>query len=211
VLLLAACASEPTKPGTYTVKRGDTLYAIARHQRVNYQDLARWNGIGRDYTIYPGQVLKLQPARSAGTAPPKPSTTTPSPPRQPPIPPASALKWQWPVSSGTAALTSRPNGGYGLTIGGRIGDEIHSAGDGNVVYTGSGLLGYGQLLIIRHNDAYLSAYGHTQSILVHEGETVRGGQRVATMGTGPKGDPQLYFEIRVNGSPINPLPLLPRR
>ena len=108
-------------------------------------------------------------------------------------------------------LTTRPNGGYGLTLDGRLGDDVHAAGDGNVVYTGSGLLGYGQLLIIKHNDAYLSAYGHTQSILVHEGDAVRAGQKVATMGAGPKGDALLYFEIRVNGSPVNPLPLLPSR
>ena len=201
-LLLAACASEPTRPATYTVKRGDTLYAIAFRHRVNYQDLARWNRVGRDYTIYPGQVLKLNGGSSAvAHTIPKPAPTSKASPAQ-----VQALRWQWPVQQGAATLTSRPNGGYGLTIAGRLGDEIRSAGDGSVVYTGSGLLGYGQLLIIKHGDAYLSAYGHTQSILVREGDAVRSGQRVATMGTGPKGEPLLYFEIRVNGAPVNPLP-----
>jgi lipoprotein NlpD len=214
--LLASCGSEPVRPGTYTVKRGDTLYAIAFKHRLDYRELARWNRIGRDYTIYPGQVLKLASgvtgsSVSASTTRAPPGTKTPSATQPSPPPPRVMPAWQWPVRGGMPTLTSRPNGGYGLTIGGRLGDEIRSAGDGSVVYTGSGLLGYGQLLIIKHGDSYLSAYGHTQSIQVREGEAVRGGQQVATMGNGPKGEPLLYFEIRVNGAPVNPLPLLPQR
>lgn len=121
------------------------------------------------------------------------------------------MQWQWPVNSGAATLTSRPNGGEGLTIAGRLGDEIRSAGAGRVVYTGSGLLGYGQLIIVKHSETYLSAYGHLQSVLTKEGETVVAGQRIATMGAGPQGSPMLYFEIRINGSPRNPLVLLPQR
>ena len=98
-----------------------------------------------------------------------------------------------------------------MTIAGRRGDEVRAAGAGRVVYTGSGLLGYGQLIIVKHNDTYLSAYGHADAVAVREGQTVTAGQRIASMGTGPQGDPLLYFEIRVNGSPSNPLPLLPSR
>lgn len=108
-------------------------------------------------------------------------------------------------------LTTRPNGGQGLTINGQLGQEIRAAGPGRVVYSGSGLLGYGQLVIIKHNDTYLSAYGHTQEVIVREGDDVSGGQRVATMGPGPQGAPMLYFEIRTNGTPGNPLLLLPPR
>lgn len=115
------------------------------------------------------------------------------------------------MSGGAATLTTRPNGGQGLTIEGRLGDEIRAAGAGRVVYTGSGLLGYGQLVIIKHNEAYLSAYGHTQSVSISEGDTVVAGQRIATMGAGPQGAAILYFEIRVNGAPGNPLTYLPRR
>ena len=121
------------------------------------------------------------------------------------------MQWQWPVSGGTATLTSRPNGGQGLTISGRLGEEIRAAGAGRVVYTGSGLLGYGQLVIIKHNETYLSAYGHTQSVAIREGDAVAAGQRIATMGAGPQGTPMLYFEIRINGTPGNPLSLLPQR
>ena len=94
---------------------------------------------------------------------------------------------------------------------GQLGQQIRAAADGNVVYIGSGLLGYGQLVIIKHNDTYLSAYGHTQSVTVHEGEQIRAGQPIATMGEGPGQLPMLYFEIRVEGKPTDPLRFLPTR
>jgi lipoprotein NlpD len=217
--LLAACSSSPSRPDTYTVKRGDTVYAIAFRYKLDYNELARWNGIGRDYLIHPGQVLRLQPPRGsvAKSSPsPRPRTsragTAPVPtPSLPPQPVGPPVPWQWPVDTGIPLLTTRPNGGQGLTINGQLGQEIRAAGPGRVVYSGSGLLGYGQLVIIKHNDTYLSAYGHTQEVIVHEGEDVNAGQRVATMGPGPQGAPMLYFEIRTNGTPGNPLLLLPPR
>jgi lipoprotein NlpD len=260
--LLAGCASNSDRAaksdraegaGTYTVKRGDTLSAIARRYKLDYKELARWNRIDRNYVIHPGQTLRLSaPTRSASTrsgstaparapAPksvprktfgpkaatvasrpskarptakpkpnPKPAPAAP-PPRQSVVPAGPPVKWQWPVSDGTATLTSRPNGGHGLTIVGTLGEDIRSAGSGRVVYTGSGLLGYGQLIIIKHNESYLSAYGHLQSVAIEEGDSVAAGQRIATMGNGPQGSPLLYFEIRVNGTPKNPLALLPQR
>jgi lipoprotein NlpD len=207
--LLASCSSTPERGGTYTVKRGDTLSTIAGRHKLDWQDLARWNGIGRDYVIHPGQVLKLQPSKR-GTAQARSSSSSPA--RQAKSPPIAApVQWQWPVADGAATLTSRPNGGQGLTVSGRLGDEIHAAAAGRVVYTGSGLLGYGQLVILKHNETYLSAYGHTQSVAVREGDDVAVGQRIATMGAGPQGDAMLYFEIRINGTPGNPLSFLPRR
>jgi lipoprotein NlpD len=218
--LLAACSSSPSRPDTYTVKRGDTVYAIAFRYKLDYNELARWNGIGRDYLIHPGQVLRLQPPRgsvaksSPSTGPrtaPRAGAARVPPPSLPPQPVGPPVPWQWPVDTGIPLLTTRPNGGQGLTINGQLGQEIRAAGPGRVVYSGSGLLGYGQLVIIKHNDTYLSAYGHTQEVIVHEGEDVNAGQRVATMGPGPQGAPMLYFEIRTNGTPGNPLLLLPPR
>ncbi len=124
---------------------------------------------------------------------------------------APSPQWQWPVAGGNATLTSRPNGGQGLTVSGRLGEDVRAAAAGRVVYTGTGLLGYGQLVILKHNETYLSAYGHTQSVAVREGDAVVAGQRIATMGAGPQGDAMLYFEIRVNGTPGNPLSFLPKR
>jgi lipoprotein NlpD len=157
--------------------------------------------------IHPGQVLKLYPSRGAQAAA-RPASVSPARQTAPTAPP---LQWQWPVAGGTATLTSRPNGGTGLTVSGHLGEDIRAAAAGHVVYTGSGLLGYGQLVILKHNATYLSAYGHTQSVAVHEGDAVAAGQRIATMGAGPNGDAMLYFEIRINGTPGNPLTFLPKR
>ena len=238
-LLFTGCASEPprpVRPATYTVKAGDTLYAIALRLRLDYRELARWNGIDGKYLIRPGQVLRLQPGSATiAAAPARPAPVTPLPkvmtrpapaavPRAmpvpspaapplplPPAPPVVAVRWQWPVDGGVAALTTRPNGGQGLTISGELGQPVLAAADGKVVYSGTGLLGYGQLLIIKHNESYLTAYGHIESLVVGEGDAVSAGQRVAAMGAGPQGAPVLYFEIRLNGTPGNPLLLLPQR
>jgi lipoprotein NlpD len=212
--VLTACASTPNRPATYTVKRGDTLYAIAWRHKLNYQDIARWNGIGRGYVIHPGQKLRLYASTPSGkgrAAAPRSVARAPAHPPKTAVPTGPPLRWQWPVTGGTATVTSRPNGGYGLTIGGKLGDEVRAAADGRVVYTGSGLLGYGQLVIVKHNETYLSAYGHTQAVAVREGQLIKAGQRVATMGAGPQGTPTLYFEIRINGSPSDPMKLLPQR
>lgn len=206
-VLLASCSSTPESRDTYTVKRGDTLSAIASRHKLDWQDVARWNGIGRDYVIHPGQVLKLYPSRGRAAPMGSPARQT----ARASAPSAAPVRWQWPVNGGTATLTSRPNGGQGLTVSGQLGEEIHAAAAGRVVYTGSGLLGYGQLVILKHNETYLSAYGHTQSVAVREGDAVAAGQRIATMGAGPQGDALLYFEIRINGTPSNPLTFLPRR
>ena len=105
----------------------------------------------------------------------------------------------------------RPGTGTGVLIGGRQGQSVRAAAAGRVVYSGSGLIGYGQLIIVKHNDTYLSAYGHNASLLVKEGETVERGQRIATMGEGPGREPRLHFEIRQNGKPVDPRDYLPAR
>ena len=210
---LGGCGTSPPRPATHVVKQGDTLYSIAWRHGLDYRDVAQWNGIGRDYRIYPGQVLRLYPSpsgRSAATAArPASPTARSSPPVTTPTTPMARFAWSWPTQGGAYTVTDRPNGGQGLTINGRVGQGIHAAGPGRVVYTGSGLLGYGQLVIIKHDDVYLSAYGHTQSVAVREGEDVRAGQQIATMGEGPGQKPMLYFEIRVNGRPTDPLRFLP--
>lgn len=205
-LLLIACGTQPIGSGTYTVRSGDTLYSIAMRHGVAVRELARLNNIGNDYRIHPGQVLRLSktvaPARPA-----TPGTTTATRPAV--VAPYSNIKWSWPALSPDFAATTRPNGGVGLVINGRNGQDIITAATGRVVYTGSGLLGYGQLIIVKHDDVYLSAYGHLGSVLVREGEQLAAGQKIATMGNGPAGGAMLYFEIRVNGQPTDPLRLLP--
>lgn len=205
-LVLTGCGSSPVRaPSTYTVKRGDTLYSIAWRHGLDYREVARWNGIGGDYLIRPGQVLYLVPSNRTARAPASPSVAS----NPAAVPRAATVRWSWPASDVEVKRTQRPNRGEGLTLTGKLGQEIRAAADGNVVYVGSGLLGYGQLVIIKHNDTYLSAYAHTQAVLVREGQQARLGQSIATMGEGPGQQPMLYFEIRVNGLPADPLRFLP--
>ena len=110
-----------------------------------------------------------------------------------------------------AGSVRQPQGGVGLTIAGVAGQEVRAAAAGRVVYTGAGLRAYGQLVIIKHDEAWLSAYGYNRELFVAEGETVRAGQRIAAMGLGPGQQAQLYFEIRLNGRPVDPAGQLPPR
>ena len=99
----------------------------------------------------------------------------------------------------------------GIGITGERGQAVRAAGGGKVVYSGNGLIGYGNLIILKHNETYLSAYAHSLKVLVKEGQTVKQGQKVATMGLNENGTPMLHFEIRRNGKPVNPVGYLPRR
>lgn len=192
----------------HIVRSGETLYTIAWRYGKDHRDLARWNRLGDGSLIYPGQVIRLTPppgVRSASASRPS-ASTAPAPKRTPPKAPSDPPpSWVWPTRGRVVAdFGARPGSGTGVLIGGRLGQPVVSAADGRVVYSGSGLMGYGRLIIIKHNETFLSAYGHNASLLVREGETVRRGQRIATMGEGPGQEPRLHFEIRRNGVPVDP-------
>ena len=322
-LFLAACSSSPPAPvvdmsttaepatddaaarkaasagATYRVVRGDTLYAIAFRNGVDYRELASWNGIEPPYRIYVGQELRLgppggetskvattvaaAPARTPATSAPRsaapaendkpvassgamfedvPATTplpapaqasVPAPASHPastdappqaaapplvastppktavaespvkPAPPpkaseegavngAGGLNWRWPgkgplIGNFVAGDQTR----QGIDIGGTAGDPVLAAADGEVVYSGNGLLGYGELIIVKHNTSFLSAYGHNRKRLVQEGERIKSGQQIAEMGSSASARDELHFEIRKNGKPVNPLDYLPSR
>lgn len=204
--MLAACGTDPVRSSaTYTVKAGDTLFSIARRHGMEYQELAKLNEIGKDFRIYPGQVLKVRGGTRAAAASPRP---TDKPAATVDIPPPTTLKFNWPTVAAGVTSSTRPNGGRGLLIKGIAGQDIRAVEAGRVMYRGTGLLGYGQLLIIRHDERFLSAYGHLEAIEVNEGQQVSAGQKIASMGNGPDGQPVLYFEIRVDGTPVAPLLLL---
>jgi lipoprotein NlpD len=319
-LLIDGCSSNPPAPvvdlststphsgrentrsppgGTYHVVRGDTLYAIAFRNGVDYRELAAWNGIEPPYRIYAGQDIRLGPSsperaatRAAGAAAPAaptraptaPSTAAPSatvaqngkpakgsamfedvaaaaptpvrdegiaapqaaasgpavgaaaaspPPGssagEAPVKPAAesppqkagvegavngagGLVWRWP---GKGALIGSYVAGdqtrQGIDIAGTAGDPVLAAADGEVVYSGNGLLGYGELIIVKHNASFLSAYGHNRKRLVQEGDRIRAGQQIAEMGSSASSRDELHFEIRKNGKPVNPLDYLPAR
>lgn len=221
---------EAAAEGHYVVKPGDTMYSIAFRHQLDFNDLAVWNDVGPEYLIRPGQVLRLTPPVS-GTGPvasagiqtypigrptPLPSTgSTPPPaapaPRPPPAadPPARPYTWQWPATG--EVLRGFSDGAKGLDISGEIGAPVVAAAPGKVVYSGAALKGYGELVIIKHDERYLSAYAYNRRRLVAEGEVVAAGQRIAELGIGPEQKPLLHFEIREKGKPINPAPLLPPR
>ena len=217
--------STPKYGATALVNRGDTLYGIAFRNGIDVRDLAAWNGIGPPYTIYPGQRLRLYPKGStSGTVASKPPSGTParpptsgrpvpSAPRPvPPPPAASPITWSWPANG--AILSSFVAGEptrQGIDIGGVGGDPVRAAGDGVVVYSGAGLVGYGELIIVKHNDAWLSAYGHNRRRLVNEGQLVKGGQQIAELGRTGAAREMLHFEIRHNGKPVDPRVYLPKR
>ena len=213
--LLAGCAGQSrwdyTPAQSHVVRSGETLFTIAFRYGRDYRDLARWNRLGDGSLIYPGQVIRLTPPAGSG---PRPVASNPAPaPRPAPQPPADPPpKWEWPTSGRiVAGFDGQPGSGTGIEIRGRAGQPVRAAAAGRVVYSGGGLIGYGQLIIIKHNDTYLSAYGHNASLLVEEGDRIRKGQRIATMGEGPGQDPKLHFEIRQNGKPVDPRRFLPAR
>ncbi len=216
-LLLAACGSAPSwqdRQTTHIVRTGETLFSIAWRYGHDPDELARWNRLGDGSLIHPGQVIRLTPPRGGSSAQTtRRSSSSPTPSRPlPKIPAQPSPKWSWPSSGRiNVEFGAKPGPGTGVLINGKAGQPIVAAASGRVVYAGSGLIGYGQLIILKHNDTYLSAYGYTASLLVKEGQEVKQGQRIATMGEGPERKPRLHFEIRRNGKPVNPRQFLPAR
>lgn len=227
------------RPSAYRVRKGDTLYSIAWRFGIDYTSVARWNGIGYPYTIYPGQKLRLKPViRNRVAASPsvktlqtkgasgknKPVVSGKQVSRSSPKGVSSSqagvktgsehlnLQWLWPANGSVVQRFVKGDPvRKGVKIEGQYGTSINAAETGKVVYAGSGLIGYGRLVIIKHNKNYLSAYGHNKKIHVKEGDTVEKGRRIAEMGSDGNGKPMLHFEIRRNGAPVDPLKLLPHR
>jgi lipoprotein NlpD len=203
-------------PAVHVVESGDTLHKIAFRYGLDHRDIARWNGMSNPDLIFAGQRLALRQPEGQRTAAAQPSASAGggARPAAAPLPPPPQLPppdWQWPTEGQVVSRfgATGPNSiASGIAIGGRSGQPVHAAAPGRVVYAGGGLIGYGQLVIIMHNDTYLTAYGHNASLQVEQGQTVSRGQQIAAMGLGPEREPRLHFEIRRNGSPVDPLPYL---
>lgn len=213
----ATRVSQPKYGATHVVQRGETVYRIATSNGITPLDLALWNAIPPPYTIRPGQRLRLYPADAArppvATRPPASGGTRPAPPPGNTAAPASQLAWRWPTDGGNILSTYLANDAtrQGIDIAGNGGEPVRAAADGTVVYSGAGLVGYGELIIIKHNDQWLSAYGHNRRRLVNEGSEVRAGQQIAELGSTGTSRNMLHFEIRHNGKPVDPQQYLPRR
>lgn len=198
-------------PAVHVVAPGETLYSIAWRHGLDYHALAQWNGLANPDFLAVGQRLVLRPSVATPTPAPRP-TPQATRPVVTPAPPATAVRWAWPTDGAVLRRFGDRSGlSNGVGIGGSTGQDIRAAAAGRVVYAGSGLQAYGQLVIINHDNEFLSAYGYNAELLVAQGETVSLGQRIARMGVGPERRAQLHFEIRRNGTPVDPLAHLPRR
>lgn len=267
----------------HEVRRGETLYSIAFAYGLDFRELARWNGIGRDYKILVGQKLALEPKNAKTQSVSRQNsdenvkiTATSPPPRaveQPSITPkrnsdaadaakahkkfpeSSAnkdsgvssttvvadnnvaqtestensatknandtalavnvnqpLSWQWPGTGRMlGSFSAAPTGLKGVNIAGKTGEPVRAAATGQVVYAGSGLRGYGQMVIIKHNEEFLSAYAHASRLHVQENDVVKAGQVIADIGSSGTDREQLHFQIRYQGQPVDPLKFLPKR
>ncbi|MCL2345781.1 MAG: peptidoglycan DD-metalloendopeptidase family protein [Desulfobulbus sp.] len=265
---------QPAGPGYYTVKRGDTLYRIAKEYGQDYRNIAAWNNITTTATISEGQILRVLPpaaatadsgeavvatpigvgggveARSldaspvaatpdsgglkreprvgkepysdeayarlsaaAGAAQPSTEAKTASAPATPVAAPTATpddVPWIWP-SAGKVIAPFSEAGNKGIDFAGKMGDPVIAAGEGKVVHVGSALRGYGELIIIKHNATFISAYAHNSKILVKQGQQVARGQKIAEMGNTDADSVKLHFEIRKQGKPVDPAQYLPKR
>lgn len=201
-------ARRASRPDSVTVKKGDTLSGIAREYDVSASKLASINGLKSPYLIKPGQTLKLQAPESGNTRARTSSRKKTAAASQPVD--NRAVTWQWPVQGELiTTFKSNKSGRKGIDIAGREGKDIRAAAPGKVVYSGNGLISYGNLVIIKHNRTYLSAYAHNRKLLVKEGDSIKAGQVIAELGQTGTDSPRLHFEIRKNGKPVNPLNYLP--
>ncbi|MBP7788635.1 MAG: peptidoglycan DD-metalloendopeptidase family protein [Thermomonas sp.] len=214
--------SQPKYGATVVVQRGQNVYRIATENGLTALDLALWNDIPPPYTIHPGQRLRLYPGGQRGVAtrpaarppakPGAPVVAKPAAPAPVVIPATSNIGWRWPADGVVVARFA--NGDptrQGVDIAGKGGQPVRAAADGVVVYSGSGLVGYGELVILKHSDQWLSAYGHNRARLVNEGQLVKAGQQIAEMGRSGASRDMLHFEIRYNGKPVDPQQYLPKR
>ena len=221
--LLVGCSALKSQslkgPGWYQVKQTDTLYSIAWRYGLDFQQLAQWNGLREPYHIKPGQQLTLLepdkiPANEVYSVKKPPKLLKKTRVVVKPLTPSynRAIRWQWPTDGKILNRFSMAKlGQRGIDIAGKIGQPVRAVADGKVVYSGTGLSGYGNLIIVKHDNIYLSAYAYNSKRLVKEGKQVKAGEQIADMGTGKNNKPMLHFQIRKKGKPVDPLKYLPTK
>ena len=192
-------------PGQQISLRGGQAQAVAQRQ-PQPAPVARPGSSASRPSV---PVAAAPPAARQPPAAQRPVTPRPSTPA--PALPANVSGWTWPVQ-GPLISRFQSNGSLnkGIDIAGQLGQPVKAAAQGAVVYAGRGLIGYGDMIIIKHDDVYLSAYGHNSRLLVSEGDQVRAGQVIAEMGSSGTDRVKLHFEIRRRGQPVDPLTYLPK-
>ncbi len=235
----AGSARQPVNVGQYIVQPGDTLYSIAFRFGWDWKSLAERNRIAAPYVIRKGQIIRFDGRTNQAPAVAQNSRPSTAANRVPaavvraneaailaskPAPTAVASspvstvannftgRWTWPANGALIGrFSSNGSLNKGIDLAGELGEPVSAASDGSVVYAGSGLRGYGELVIIKHSDTYVSAYGHNRRLLVREGQQVKVGQVIAEMGSTGTDRVKLHFEIRRQGKPVDPLQYLPKR
>lgn len=210
------------KKGIHKVLTGETLYSIAWRYGLNYSDIAKRNRISPPYALTVGQIIYLtgnQPIKKIPTHAQQKKSPKLAPPMIPKMVKAPTIiereptniirYWKWPASGSIIGRFSSSN--KGVNIAGHEGDPVIATASGKVVYSGNGLRGYGNLIIIKHNSVFLTAYAHNETILVKDGDWINAGQEIAKMGNSGAQRVMLHFEIRRNGKPVNPLMYLGKR
>ncbi|NIE96975.1 peptidoglycan DD-metalloendopeptidase family protein [Acinetobacter sp. C26M] len=225
-------------PNYYTVRSGDTLSAISNRYGLNYLDVAALNGIAAPYRIYVNQSLRLKGSVAQRTTSTQAMTqTTPiqrqsinlptqqpvAPKTQPVVPRpvvpvvpvnpsttlASSLRWVKPSNGPIIQSYNMASNVKGTRYGGNEGDPIFAAANGQVVYAADGLKEYGNLVLVKHIDGYITAYAHNSKMLVKSGDTVTAGQKIAEMGSSGASRVMMEFQVRLDGKPVNPVTVLP--
>jgi lipoprotein YgeR len=217
VAALAACGSAPVGPGFYRVERGDTVSKIARENRTSVGNIKRWNSLSNPDAIEVGQVLRIAPPPGTATASTSGSAASAQGARseasadalaQSKAGPGVTLIWP---AQGTVVHSFDGKNSKGIDIANAAGTPVVAAAAGSVVYAGNGLRGYGNMLIIKHSDDYLTAYAHNRALLVKEGQRVQQGQQIAEMGDTDSNRTMLHFEVRYMGRSTDPARYLPPR
>ncbi|MEO6919724.1 MAG: peptidoglycan DD-metalloendopeptidase family protein [Collimonas sp.] len=223
LLVLGACSTpsgpsagvQPSGPGYYTVQKGDTLSSIARKFRRSNSEIIAWNKLSDPNDIKVDQALRIAPegARAGGNAV---ASRNRRPVEDDGADAAAAaadrkdpVDWTWPASGQSSSGAGQ--GKKGIDILGQLGQPVMAAAAGKVMYSGSGIRGYGNLVIVKHNSNLLSVYAHNKIIVVKEGQMVAKGQKIAEMGKSDSNTVKLYFEIRRQGKAVDPSRYLPSR
>ncbi|HEU5175836.1 MAG TPA: peptidoglycan DD-metalloendopeptidase family protein [Burkholderiales bacterium] len=223
-----------TAEAFYTVKRGDTLYSIALEHGADYREVAQWNSLEDPSKLSVGQVLRVtapaqQQGVQVGTAPggagrveSRPLGAGPQPPQppqqqkpavaareEPRLLEAQPLQFVWPAKGKVLAGFAEPRR-KGIDIDGKPGDPVTAAAAGRVTYVGSGIPGLGKLVVIRHDQGFITVYAHNKDIVVKEQQSVTRGQKIAELGSSDSDRPKLHFQIRKGAAAVDPLLYLPK-
>ena len=204
---------------SYIVKPGDSLYYVAWHYGLDYSELARLNNIKAPYSLAVGQKLNLLSQQKTPVQTKSVATNTVAElktsldreqvtqrPKN-----NKNLTWVWPLQPKSVRKDSAKGSLHrGIDLGANYGALVKAAAKGVVVYTGSGIKDFGDLVIIKHSGDFLTAYGYNEKVLVKEGQRVKQGQSLAVLGHPPIGETRLHFEMRKHGKPLNPIIYLPK-